>query len=45
MNKATFGFYKGMDISSLQELLDEGIQVKDLDGTPMRLLLFYENTV
>lgn len=35
MNQAKADFYKGMDISSLPELLDEGMQVKDFDGTPM----------
>lgn len=28
-------FHKGMDISFLPQYLDEGMQVKDLDGTPM----------
>lgn len=29
------GFCKGMDISGLPQYLDEGMQVKDMDGTPM----------
>jgi len=35
MNEKQLDFYKGMDISFLPEFLDEGMQLKDFDGTVM----------
>ena len=34
------GFFKGMDISGLPQYLDNGMKLKDIDGTPMESFAF-----